>query len=118
MDAEWINRIHVIHSDPFDPPNICGGASLVSGWTSRVRAWYVGPRMPCRTLGLLALLVGCAAASQQVTALPVIDTVTPASGPAGTAYPIEITISGRNFTDTANVVTFGPVRMERVRSEA
>ena len=77
--------------------------------------------MCLRRAGLLLALVvgvGCAAASQQVTALPVIDTVTPASGPAGTAYPIEITISGRTFTDTASVVTFGPVRMERVRSEA
>ena len=73
-----------------------------------------------RTTSLLALILAasCAANSQQTSALPVIDAVTPGGGPAGTAYPIEVTITGKNFADTANVVTFGPVRMRPVRSDA
>lgn len=47
---------------------------------------------------------------------PVIDRITPTSGPAGAAYPIRVTIEGRHFADSANTVTFGPVSVERAPS--
>jgi hypothetical protein len=49
---------------------------------------------------------------------PSITSISPATGPAGTAYPIEVTIAGRNFADSTNVVTFGPVTLRAVRSTA
>ena len=59
-------------------------------------------------LGLAATLACGAARGAADGAPPVIDRLAPDSGPAGTAYPVEVTIVGRNFADS-NVVTFGPV---------
>lgn len=53
--------------------------------------------------------LGCAQRGNDVApspALPVIQRLDPASGPAGTAYPIRITIHGTGFADSGNVVTF------------
>ena len=61
---------------------------------------------------------GCTSAASQAKAAravnsepPIIERVVPASGPAGTAYPLRVTIEGRNFADSANTVTFGPVTL-------
>jgi len=73
-------------------------------------------------LALIAIVVAaCACARTKVsvaTELPSIASITPTSGPAGTGYPIEITISGKHFADSTNVVTFGPVTLRAVRSTA
>lgn len=42
---------------------------------------------------------------------PVIHRIEPATGWAGTAYPIQATIHGSGFTETGNTVTFGPVEI-------
>ncbi len=42
---------------------------------------------------------------------PVIDRLEPASGWAGQAYPITVTIHGSRFTASGNTVTFGPVEI-------
>lgn len=69
-----------------------------------------------------ALALGCrsssthAAASASSADGPVITRVQPDSGPAGSAYPIEVTIEGRGFHDSLNVVTFGPVTVKNVPS--
>lgn len=63
------------------------------------------------TLGLCCV-AACAAAGRGTDAIPVIDRLEPASGLAGVAYPIEVTIIGRNFADSANTITFGPVRLD------
>ncbi len=47
---------------------------------------------------------------------PFISALSPASGPAGVAYPIELTILGGNFADSNNVVTFGRVTLTAVKS--
>lgn len=47
---------------------------------------------------------------------PVIVRVNPATGPAGVAYPIRITIEGRHFADSTNTVRFGPVTLLRIPS--
>ena len=44
---------------------------------------------------------------------PVIDKITPTSGPAGIAYPIRLTIQGRHFADSTNTVSFGSVQVVR-----
>jgi hypothetical protein len=67
-------------------------------------------RRAVATFGLV-LAAACAAAGSAAPPEPVIDRLEPDSGPAGTAYPIEVTIIGRDFADSANVVTFGPVRL-------
>jgi hypothetical protein len=73
-------------------------------------------------VGLVAL-AACAHAPQQQGAsvdanstAPFISAVSPTSGLAGVAYPIELTILGRNFADTNNVVTFGSVTIKSVKS--
>ncbi len=40
---------------------------------------------------------------------PVIQALVPTEGPAGTAYPIEITITGTGFARVGNTVTFGDI---------
>lgn len=67
-------------------------------------------------LGLLACNSGAPASSAPESSRPVIERITPTSGPAGTAYPIRLTIEGRHFADSANVVQFGPVTVEQVAS--
>jgi hypothetical protein len=47
---------------------------------------------------------------------PFISAVSPSSGLAGTAYPIELTILGGYFADSNNVVTFGPVTLKAVKA--
>src|SRR5690242_10897235 len=70
-------------------------------------------------LVVLLAAVGCHNASVRtdeapaVQEAPVITRISPDSGFAGTAYPIEITIEGRGFADT-NVVLFGPVTVKGV----
>src|SRR5262245_14029461 len=50
------------------------------------------------------------------SALPIIERVVPAAGPAGTAYPLQVTIEGRHFADSANTVKFGPVAVNNLPS--
>lgn len=61
----------------------------------------------------LALLFACARPVAQMpdpaASGPVITRLDPVSGPAGVAYPIRLTIEGRGFADTANVVTFAGI---------
>lgn len=43
--------------------------------------------------------------------VPIITDISPPSGPAGVAYPIQVTIRGREFMLTGNTVTFGPMQI-------
>jgi hypothetical protein len=47
---------------------------------------------------------------------PHLVSLAPASGPAGPAYPLRVTIDGTGFMPTGNVVEFGPVRIPSVES--
>lgn len=49
---------------------------------------------------------------------PVITRLEPASGPAGEAYPIQMTVHGTGFDTTDNVVSFGPVSIPGLPSTA
>lgn len=75
-------------------------------------------RLLCTVLATAFVSSGCTSAATQAKAArtvssepPIIERVVPASGPAGTAYPLQVTIEGRNFADSANTVTFGPVTL-------
>ncbi len=47
---------------------------------------------------------------------PVISSFSPSSGPAGEAYPVEVTIEGVGFEDRGNIVTFGGISIEGLES--
>ena len=49
-------------------------------------------------------------------AAPRLIAIMPASGPAGQAYPLRATISGKGFMATGNVVQFGPVKLDGLAS--
>jgi hypothetical protein len=70
------------------------------------------------TVALGLTLVGVTACYLPTAAFaaPVINEIVPSSGPAGPAYPIQVTIRGSGFTSTGNVVTFGPVRLRELPS--
>ena len=69
-----------------------------------------------RSLSALAVLAGVACAGGQTPGSgagpevgPVITKLSPSSGQAGEAYPIEVSIEGRGFAETGNIVTFGGI---------
>ena len=66
-------------------------------------------------LGVLAC-AGSTPSPAPESSRPVIERIEPTSGPAGTAYPIRLTIEGRFFADSTNVIHFGPVTLERLSS--
>ncbi|MCC6888618.1 MAG: IPT/TIG domain-containing protein, partial [Hyphomicrobiales bacterium] len=41
----------------------------------------------------------------------------PRAGPAGPAYPLQVTIRGTGFSRTSNTVEFGPVRIAEIASQ-
>ncbi len=61
----------------------------------------------------VALAAACAgsggAESAPEAAPPVIRSIEPTSGRAGTSYPLEVVIVGRGFADRGNVVNFGGI---------
>ena len=61
-------------------------------------------------LGLLPV-VGCSPRVREAPEVPgpVIERVVPDRGPAGSDYPIRVTIEGRRFADSGNTVTFAAV---------
>ena len=78
------------------------------------------------TSWLLFAAVGCVlfyepgcvrlSAEDAATEKPVISEIRPSSGPAGVAYPIRVTLGGRGFMRTGNIVTFGPVQVRELSS--
>jgi len=76
----------------------------------------------CILLGTASLLSGLACARASTRAAedrpvpPALERVVPASGPAGVAYPLRVTLEGRHFADSANVVTFGPMALRGLPS--
>ena len=80
------------------------------------------PRMVGMSL-VAASLTSVACASQAASDTmpsgsdaPIISRLSPATGPAGQAYPIRLTIHGRGFDDVGNRVTFGSVSIDGVPS--
>ena len=49
---------------------------------------------------------------------PVIASLSPSSGRAGEAYPIQVTIEGRGFAETGNIVSFGDIPSQGLPSAA
>ena len=47
---------------------------------------------------------------------PSILSLSPTEGPAGTAYPIEVTITGTGFASEGNTVTFGDISVPDLAS--
>ena len=72
-----------------------------------------------RTTLLFALATTCVCCSRSepgrvvpiMNENPTIDRLDPASGWAGEAYPITVTIHGSNFAESGNTMTFGPVEI-------
>jgi hypothetical protein len=61
--------------------------------------------------GLAALVVTAPEHSLAQAKPPELIEIVPASGPAGEAYPLRVTVRGTGFMPAGNVVQFGPVRM-------
>jgi hypothetical protein len=83
---------------------------------------WMGIAAPSTTLSGCAVASGPAvpasnkvkAPAEQNVALskpPELNEIVPASGPAGEAYPVEVTVRGTGFMPTGNVVEFGPVKI-------
>jgi hypothetical protein len=74
----------------------------------------------CKSAARHALIAAaaCVLGSPSVAqhAPPRLTGIVPASGPAGTAYPIEATLRGTGFKSSGNVVQFGPVRIPGVKA--
>ena len=72
-----------------------------------------------RTALLFTLAITCVCCSRSepgrvspiMNENPTIDRLEPATGWAGQAYPITVTIYGSHFTASGNTVTFGPVEI-------
>lgn len=90
-------------------------------WTSPVPMKVVQQRV-CSLLSAASLLSGLACARAGTRAAeagpipPVLERVVPAAGPAGVAYPLRVTLEGRHFADSANVVTFGSMALRGLPS--
>jgi hypothetical protein len=70
----------------------------------------------------IALLAGCGSPSARAAVQPApagaprVERIVPDSGPAGQAYPVEVTIEGTGFADSSNTVTFGPATVRDIPS--
>ena len=63
---------------------------------------------------VLSAICGCAKtpgpeSGTEPSAAPAITGIWPSKGPAGDAYPIEVTLEGRGFAESGNVVIFGDI---------
>lgn len=95
-------------------------APIANAWIRRVISTEPGLRRRLHRrvrhgliLAVCASAAACAAAasgagSSRGPAMPVIDAISPPSGLAGPAYPIEIVLTGSGFSEV-NVVRFGSV---------
>lgn len=82
----------------------------MSRWVTRT-VWWAG------CVALLACARPAAVPDLlPMPAAPVITRLVPASGPAGVAYPVRLTIEGTGFARDANTVRIGPVAITQVPS--
>jgi hypothetical protein len=72
----------------------------------------IGLSMAIAACSLSSITVMGAAAGEK----PTLSKLLPDNGPAGTAYPLQVTIQGTGFAATENVVQFGPMRLPGVPS--
>jgi hypothetical protein len=70
--------------------------------------------LSCRIVVLAAAAATQALAAPALSNPPELIDLVPASGPAGTAYPLQVTIRGTGFSPTGNIVNFGPVKISGV----
>lgn len=77
------------------------------------------PKIAVYGIGLLGLSIACGKPSPDVTpeTLPRIDSISPAEGPAGVAYPIQVTMVGRGFTEAGNVIVFDDMEIGEFESQ-
>lgn len=71
------------------------------------------------TLLLASTFLGCSQANRgeaPAPSGPVILSLSPTEGPAGTAYPIEVTIMGTGFASQRNTVTFADISIPDLTS--
>jgi hypothetical protein len=77
---------------------------------SCLRSWRSGLQpVACSGLAALVSVVATPGARPQANPPPTLIEIVPASGPAGSAYPLYATIRGTGFLPAGNVVRFGPV---------
>ncbi len=71
------------------------------------------------TLLLASTFLGCSLANRSEAPAPsgpAIISLSPTEGPAGTAYPIELTITGTGFASEGNTVTFADISIPDLAS--
>ena len=77
-------------------------------------------RLALTPLAVLAsTFLGCSQANRgeaPAPSGPTIFSLSPTEGPAGTAYPIEVTITGTGFASEGNTVTFGDISIPDLAS--
>jgi hypothetical protein len=71
--------------------------------------------LACGGLAVLVTIVATQGASAQANP-PTLIEIVPASGRAGPAYPLPVTIRGTGFLPAGNVIRFGPVTIPDVAS--
>jgi hypothetical protein len=77
---------------------------MVWGTTGNVAALFV--------ISLHTLAQAQPAETKSIPATPpVLSEIVPASGPAGEAYPLRVTIRGRGFMPAGNTIQFGPLKI-------
>lgn len=64
----------------------------------------------------ICVIAGTAAIGYSPAAKPSLAKLLPDSGPAGNAYPLQVTIQGTGFAATDNEVQFGPMRLTGIPS--
>src|SRR6516162_5531696 len=90
--------------------------SVFSEAVEATRSLRIGLQaLACGGLAALIGVVATQGARAQANP-PTLIEIVPASGPAGPAYPLPVTIRGTGFMPGGNVVRFGPVTIPNVSS--
>ena len=74
---------------------------------------------PAAVVSVMSVGLACAQTPQTeapAPAGPVIESLSPTRGRTGTAYPIEITVTGTGFASLGNTVTFGDISIPDLAS--
>jgi hypothetical protein len=81
-----------------------------------LRLHHISRRVPTAVTAGLLLLAAASPWQSALAQAPRLTEIVPASGPAGPAYILQVTIRGVGFAPAGNVVEFGPLKIPDLRS--